>query len=306
MKTIVQKIRQSLALKTSITLAIPMLGLTSAAAVYITQHQTAMMEELTFEKAKVAAKLGARYYGEVLEHAVDTGVLTVQDVFDKDYKEIAGYEWGTNPKYHTKYDFYTDHSVLRFQDAFLDNPDFVFAVGEDVNGYLPTHNSKYQRPVTGDPSVDNMGNRSKRIFDDVVGLKAAKSEEAILVQDYHRDTGERMWDVSAPIYVKGKHWGGFRLAVSMERINAGSAALLRLLAGVFFGFGVAAIGLIIFIINRAMAPVERLTASATEISLGEGLDSRIKPESEDEVGRLARSLDRLRISMKAAMGRLGE
>jgi len=31
------------------------------------------------------------------------------------------------------------------------------------------------------------------------------------VQTYKRDTGEVMHDLSVPIYVDGKHWGGFRI-----------------------------------------------------------------------------------------------
>lgn len=304
--SILTKVKSSLSLKTSLALALPMLVLLGGAATYITINQTEMMTDLTFEKAKVAAKLGAQVYGHTLEEAIDVSVLSVQDVFDEDYQEIQGYEWGEHPKYHTRFDSFTDHAVLRLQDEFLESADFIFAVGQDRNGYIPTHNSKYQKPVTGDPAVDLEGNRSKRIFDDEVGLKAAKNEEEALVQLYARDTGAKMWDVSSPIYVKGKHWGTFRLAVSMERIDARARGLLLLLSGVFSVLAAAVIGAIMVTMNWAIGPVVRLTDAANKISLGEGLDIPVKPESEDEVGRLARSLDRLRISMRAAMGRLGE
>ncbi len=49
-----------------------------------------------------------------------------------------------------------------------------------------------------------------------------------------------------------------------------------------------------------------LTALADDLSTGERLDEPIKPTSIDEVGRMAKSLDRLRASLKAAMSRLGE
>jgi hypothetical protein len=42
------------------------------------------------------------------------------------------------------------------------------------------------------------------------------------------------------------------------------------------------------------------------MSTGEQLDSPIAVKSIDEVGRMAKSLDRLRVSLKAAMERLGE
>jgi hypothetical protein len=46
-------------------------------------------------------------------------------------------------------------------------------------------------------------------------LAAARNKKDVLVQIYHRDTGEKMWDISAPVYVEGKHWGAFRIGYSM-------------------------------------------------------------------------------------------
>jgi methyl-accepting chemotaxis protein len=37
-----------------------------------------------------------------------------------------------------------------------------------------------------------------------------------LLQTYRRDTGEIMHDMSAPIYVQGRHWGGFRIGYRTE------------------------------------------------------------------------------------------
>jgi HAMP domain-containing protein len=175
----------------------------------------------------------------------------------------------------------------------------------DENGYLPTHNSRFQKAVTGDAAQDLAGNRTKRIFADPVGLAAAKNKDPSLVQIYKRDTGETMWDVSSPIYVKGKHWGGFRVAVSMERIEAHQRILLLTLAGIFTIFTLVTVGAIFLLVHGAMQPVARLTEAATQISLGEGLEVPIKPETEDEIGRLTKTIDRLRLSMKAAMQRLG-
>jgi methyl-accepting chemotaxis protein len=33
----------------------------------------------------------------------------------------------------------------------------------------------------------------------------------LLLQTYKRDTGEIMHDISVPIFIAGKHWGGFRM-----------------------------------------------------------------------------------------------
>ena len=115
-----------------------------------------------------------------------------------------------------------------------------------------------------------------------------------------------MWDVSSPIFVKGKHWGAFRIGVSIEKIEARKNQLLWTLVGLFALFGALVIGSIFVMIKSAMRPVEQLTKAADQISMGEALETPIKPKSIDEIGRLTKSIDRLRSSMKAAMSRLGE
>ncbi len=298
-------VRSRLSIKISLTLTVLLLVLTTGAAAIITLKQTQQMEELTLEKARMAATLGARQYGDTFDNAVDSGLLTVNDVFDRSYVEIKGWAWGEKPKFHTRFDALTDRAVLVFQDKYLENEDFIFAVGVDVNGYLPTHNSKFQKPLTGIPEKDLAGNRTKRIFNDPVGLAAAKNTEPSLLQVYSRDTGEVMWDVSSPVLVKGKHWGGFRVGVSMERISAQKKALIITLAAIFAAFAVITILTMYLVVERAMRPVVELTAAAESISMGDGLDTAIKPRSTDEIGQLTKAVERLRVSMKAAMSRLG-
>jgi HAMP domain-containing protein len=298
-------VRRSLGLKVSLKLAVLVVALTAIAGALIVASQTRQMEEMTLEKAKVAVIIGARQYGEFFDNAIDSGLATVADVFDRNYVEIKGYDFKDKPKYHTRFDALTDKGVLVFQDKFLENPEFMYAVGVDENGYLPTHNTRFQQRVTGDPAADLAGNRTKRIFADAVGLAAAKNKEPSLVQVYKRDTGETMWDVSAPILVKGKHWGGFRVAVSMDRIQARQRELILTLAGIFAMFTVVTVGAIFLLVQIAMRPVVTLTEAAEQISLGEALDVPIKAGTEDEIGQLTKTVDRLRLSMKAAMQRLG-
>lgn len=304
--SIVSAVRSRLSVKISLTLAVVLLVLTTLAATYITIHETRQMEELTLEKARVAAAIGARQYGDVLDASIDAGNLTVNDVFDRNYTEVKGYAWGKVPKYHTRYDSLIEPAVLVFEDKFLEYEDFVYAVGVDEHGYLPTHNTRFQKPLTGDAEKDLVGNRTKRIFADPVGLKAAQNLDASLLQVYKRDTGETMWDVASPIFVKGKHWGGFRVGVSMERIDARKQSLLLSLAVIFQIFAVVTILTMFFVVRRAMRPVVALTNAADQISLGEGLETPIKSGSVDEIGMLTKSIDRLRASMKAAMSRLGQ
>ena len=180
----------------------------------------------------------------------------------------------------------------------------VFAVLVDRNSYLPTHNQRYSQPLTGNLANDLVNNRTKRMFNDRTGLAAARNKAPFLIQRYQRDTGETMWDVSSPIYVKGKHWGGFRVGVSMERIEARRRSLVMALFGMFSVFAAVTIATMFVVVGRAMKPVVALTTAADQISLGEALDTPLKPASVDEIGRLTKSIDRLRVSMKAALSRL--
>jgi methyl-accepting chemotaxis protein len=302
--SIVLAVRSRLSVKISLLLAVLLLVLTAGAAAVIMVGQTRQMEELTLEKARLAASSGARQWGDVFDAAIDSGQLTVADVFDRSYQEIKGWNWGQNPKFHTRFDTFADKAVLVFQDKYLDSEDFIFAVGVDENGYLPTHNTKFQKPLTGDPAQDLVGNRTKRVFNDPVGAAAAKNVEASLKQVYKRDTGETLWDVSSPIYVKGKHWGGFRIGVSMTRIEARQRALLGQLFLIFTAFALVTVLTVFLVVQRAMRPVKVLTEAAESISMGDGLDTPIKTDAVDEIGHLTRAVERLRVSMRAAMSRL--
>jgi methyl-accepting chemotaxis protein len=96
------------------------------------------------------------------------------------------------------------------------DPRIVFCAAVDRNGYLPTHNRKFSHPQTDDPVWNAAHCRNRRIFDDRVGLKAGRSTAPFLLQVYRRDMGGGqsvlMKDLSAPITVGGRHWGGLRLA----------------------------------------------------------------------------------------------
>ncbi|HEU4727573.1 MAG TPA: HAMP domain-containing protein [Kofleriaceae bacterium] len=300
-------IRRRLSLKVSLILALITIPPMIAAAYLITARQAANLEQLTINNGKVAAMSGAEMYGSALEAGIDSGVLTLGDVFDPVYEPIKGFDFGDNPRFHTRYDFYTDRVVLGLEDRILgSSPDFLYAVGGDLNGYTPTHNTRFTHPMTGDRTKDLSGNRTKRKFWTPMHQKAAANVDPVLVQPYLRDTGESAWDVSSPIFVKGRHFGAFRVAVSVDSIARHKRALLLQLVIVFGFLAIVTVGFIFLMLRRSMKPLEHLAALANEISTGEALDSPIKPATTDEIGQMAKSLNRLRASLQAAMGRLGE
>ena len=92
----------------------------------------------------------------------------------------------------------------------------VFSAAVDVNGYQPTHNRKFSQPQGADPVWNTANCRNRRVFADRTGLAAGRNTEPFLLQTYRRDMGGGvsvlMKDLSVPINVRGRHWGGLRLA----------------------------------------------------------------------------------------------
>ena len=143
-----------------------------------------------------------------LEMLLSSGRLSIGQLFDTFYIPIPN----TDPqKYHTQYDKYSDQLLQIILDKYLEkDKNILFVVIVDVNGYLPTHNLKYSKSLTGDQKVDLLNNRTKRMFNDKTGLAAARNTNPYLMQKYSRDTGETMIDLSVPIFIKDKHWGAIR------------------------------------------------------------------------------------------------
>ncbi|MDO9597703.1 MAG: methyl-accepting chemotaxis protein [Azoarcus sp.] len=147
--------------------------------------------------------------GRLLEQAIASGQISEGALFDQSYQPIPN----TRPqKFTTKFDTFTDKAFPRVQEGIVkQHGEIVYAIGCDRRGYVPTHNARFSQPLTGDYARDFVGNRTKRVFDDPVGKRCGAHELQFLIQTYRRDTGEIMHDISAPIHVKGRHWGGFRM-----------------------------------------------------------------------------------------------
>lgn len=156
---------------------------------------------------------GSKMVEALFEEALDCGEITMEQLFDQDYQQVEG----TNPpQYRTK--------ALKFLDAHLpdiqepiraSNDKFVFAACVDTNGYLPVHNKIYSEPQRpGEVEWNTAHSRNRMIFNDRVGLASGRNQKPFLVQAYRRDMGGgefmMMKDCSAPIFVRGKHWGGLR------------------------------------------------------------------------------------------------
>jgi methyl-accepting chemotaxis protein len=154
----------------------------------------------------------------IFEDAVASRAISMDDMFDTNYVEIAG----SNPLQHrTKILDWADRALPPFQEAFLaKDPRMVFCVMIDRNGYLPVHNKVYSHPQRpGDVAYNTANSRNRRIFNDTAGLAAGRNLRSFLIQSYARDMGNgktvMMREIDVPIRVNGRHWGGFRTAYKL-------------------------------------------------------------------------------------------
>ena len=156
------------------------------------------------------AKAAAKECSQALERAIEKGIKTEEEIFSTFYFPILPLT--SPPTFSTFYDDYTDEIITPIEDRYLEkDKSIVFVVLVDRNGYLPSHNTKFSQPRTGNLELDIKRNRTKRIFNDVTGFCAAKNLKEFLFQIYRRDTGEIMADLSVPVLVKGRHWGALRI-----------------------------------------------------------------------------------------------
>jgi methyl-accepting chemotaxis protein len=140
------------------------------------------------------------------------------DVFDKRYRPIPG----TDPQqYGVSYGEAFERLFRPFYDqiaAEIPGCDLAVMVTRDEI-YPPTHVSKYCLPQTGDLAYDLAHSRDRRFHNGNPMLcKCGNDTRDFLFQAYVRDIGDIFVLVSKPVYVQGRHWGGFMFGLQHEAL----------------------------------------------------------------------------------------
>lgn len=144
-----------------------------------------------------------------LEKGIAENRITLSDLFDRNYRPMGNYD---PPRFTSAFDKFFDQVISPLQEEVISSQkDLVAAICIDSQGYCPSHNLRYCAPLTGDPVHDLQHNRTKRFFKDKTGAKAANNTEPFLLQTSMRDTGEVINDLSTPLVINNRHWGGVRL-----------------------------------------------------------------------------------------------
>ena len=159
------------------------------------------------------AQEATRIIVAAIERAIDEGEVSLEDVFDRDYKSIEG----SNPvQYDTRFCDAADKYVQSILDRTRSSDDRIIgsAIG-DMNGYLPTHLSERSQAPGPDPVWNDEHCRNKRIMIDDVTRNALLSNRPATLATYRMELGDKyipVKNVFVPLFVKGRRWGNFELA----------------------------------------------------------------------------------------------
>jgi methyl-accepting chemotaxis protein len=165
-----------------------------------------------------ATQTAAREIEDAIEAAVRQGRLSQDDLFDTCYQPVPD---SAPQQFLTRATVALETILMPIQERWLASDGRIaFCAAVDRNGYLPVHNRKYSQPQRpGDLAWNTANSRNRRIFDDRAGLSAGRNTHPFLVQSYARDLGGGktvlMKEVDAPIRVKGRQWGGLRMAYAL-------------------------------------------------------------------------------------------
>jgi methyl-accepting chemotaxis protein len=157
----------------------------------------------------------AAQHRDVIQEKIAEVAKRGTNVFDRDYRPVLN----TAPqKYTVTYNNVFDRELQPLFDRALEAiPGAIYSLIVDANGYVSTHHSKNQRPLTGDYQVDLVNSREKRIYtSSELEIRRSKNTLPFLLQSYARDTGEILNDLSHPIFLDGTLWGAFIVGLKPE------------------------------------------------------------------------------------------
>jgi methyl-accepting chemotaxis protein len=148
-----------------------------------------------------------------VERGVESGEITMDDIFDRNYSLIEG----SNPEqFDTHFCDFADKYVRPILDRVKGSDDrLIGSAITDVNGYLPTHLTERSHVPGPDPVWNDAHCRNKRIFMDETTAAAIVSEKPAMLATYRMELGDKfipVKNVFVPLWIKGRRWGNYELA----------------------------------------------------------------------------------------------
>ena len=164
----------------------------------------------------------ARRYAEevtkVAEAALADGSLTMEQLFDQNYRHVPG----TNPKqYRTALNDWADANWRPINDRVVAEGGAIMMCSQaDMKGFLPTHITDRCRQPTGDITHDTTYCRNGRIMLYAIDKKAKQQNDAYMMAVYRQEGDGKNYvvvrNVYVPVVINGRRWGDFELAYSFR------------------------------------------------------------------------------------------
>jgi methyl-accepting chemotaxis protein len=158
----------------------------------------------------------------IFNDALDAGVISENDLFDRNYIPIPD----TQPtQYMTRFTLFCDKALPPIQEEVVAQSDgrITACTTVDTNGYMPRHMNRCSEPQRpGDEEFNSTKSRYRMIYNDQVGIKAARNKKNFLLQVYRLITpgfAMSVKDCSAPIIIRGKHWGALRISYDLKTVS---------------------------------------------------------------------------------------
>ena len=157
----------------------------------------------------------------VIEQRIDQGEISLEDVFDQNYRLIPG----TDPEqFENGFCDFADRHIRPILDRIkITDKRYVGPVISDMNGYLPTHRTERSRPPGPNLEWNQQYCRNRRIMMDEATSRALRSDAPAMLAAYSVQFSEGNYiavkNVFVPLRIKGRRWGNFELAYRDEAIG---------------------------------------------------------------------------------------
>lgn len=158
------------------------------------------------------AQEASRAVGTAFEQALDRREIAIDTLFSEEYRQISG---SNPPQYVTPNLALAERVGAELMEAVTAEDKRIVATGLfDRNGYLAATTRALAPPPREDAEWNARHCRNKRIYTDRTAARACGSQAPFLLQTYRRNANgihQVLKEASAPIMVRGRHWGAVRI-----------------------------------------------------------------------------------------------
>jgi methyl-accepting chemotaxis protein len=160
-------------------------------------------------RMQCTAQDAAYHIAGIFEAATNEGDISESELFECGGQPAAD----TEPVEHqTRLDDFGDQVLPAVREPILElNPEVIYAEPVNKNGCFPSPKRRFSEDLTSDHEADLQNDRTHWTPGDGTVSRCTSNTEPFLLQTYKRHTGEVVHEISVPIYINGRHWGGFRI-----------------------------------------------------------------------------------------------